>query len=206
MGRQASSFHLFWDVSSPFSTASVDLVVVRPPAVDELYFWALQVTFEDGAGAHVGLQWLPGTGPAANWGGYEAGGRELAGSPPGNTHPYAWVVGRPYSLSVLRGSSGWVGRVSDGAGLVFERELFVGGRTLSSPMVWSEVFARCDHPSVMVRWSSLRVDGLDVGRVRANYQADGCTNTDSSVDGDGFVQTTCVGRATPQGAWLEVEA
>jgi hypothetical protein len=203
---------LFWDISSPVSTASASLVVVRPPVVDELYFWALQVTFEDGAGAHVGLQWLPGAGaarragPAANWGGYEAGGRELAGSPPGNTHPYPWVVGRQYSLSVVRGSVGWMGRVSDGAGTVFERELLVGGHTLSSPMVWSEVFARCDHPSVMVRWSSLRVDGVEVRRARAKYQADGCTNTDSSVDGDGFVQTTCTERRTPQGGWLEVEA
>lgn len=222
----ASSFHLTWRVPPvELSSVSAVLTVVRPPVVDRLYFWALQVSFDGsggGAGAHVGLQWLRGAGHA-NWGGYGADGRELSGSPAGNTHPFAWHAGRQYLLSVERGSSegGWVGSVqsADGTGPRFERELFVPGTvSLSRPVVWSEVFARCDHPSTMVRWSSLRGVAADsdgagslvrASAVSVNYQAasdGGCSNTNSWVDGDGFVQVTNMARTTPQGAVLEVEA
>ena len=89
-----------------------------------------------------------------------------------------------------------------------------GSTALLSPMMWSEVFARCDHPSSIVRWSEMSaVDGR--GRVvrptamSVNYQAasqGGCSNTNSWVDGDGFVQATNTERTTPQGAVLEVES
>lgn len=210
----ASSFHLTWRVPpKPLSSASVGLTVVQPPVVDRLYFWALQVSFAGGGGAHVGLQWLRGAGHA-NWGGYGADGRELSGAPPGNTHPFPWRAGRTYELSVRRGGEGWIGSVVGEDGLEFSRELFVPGpATLSSPMMWSEVFARCDHPSSMVRWSALSAVDEDGGVVRptavsVNYQPavqGGCSNTNSWVDGDGFVQATNTARTTPQGAVLQVE-
>jgi len=81
-------------------------------------------------------------------------------------------------------------------------------------MVWSEVFADCDDPSVTVRWSNLRaldVAGAthDVRAVRVNYQrvADGgCANTTSQLDpgASGFLQITATARTTPQGARLQL--
>ncbi len=81
----ASSFHLFWEVGGgPWTAAEAVLEVVDPPTVPELHFWALQVSFtgggRGGGGAHLGLQWFPihpGS-TAVNWGGYAAGGGELA--------------------------------------------------------------------------------------------------------------------------------
>jgi hypothetical protein len=208
----ASSFHLGWDAPGSFSSVSAVLTVVTPPSVSRLYFWALQVSFagSGGAGAHVGLQWLADRSHAANWGGYGPGGGELAAAPGGgpNTQPFAWEAGVPYTLSVRRGAAGWVGTV-EGGGRTWTRELLVpGGQALSSPVVWSEVFARCDHPSVVVRWSDFMVDDTPVARASVNYQAasdGGCPNTDSSVDGAAFVQTTAVARANAQGSVLEIQ-
>jgi len=208
----ASSFHLTWDAPGSFDSVSVVLTVVEPPQVSRLYFWALQVSFvgSGGAGAHVGLQWLADRSHAANWGGYGPNGSELSAVPGGgpNTQQFPWEVGVPYTLSVRRGQSGWVGSV-EGGGQTWSRELLVpGGQALSSPMMWSEVFARCDHPSVVVRWSDLQADDVHPVAATVNYQAasdGGCPNTDSSVDGAAFVQTTSVARTTPQGAWLAVQ-
>jgi hypothetical protein len=77
-------------------------------------------------------------------------------------------------------------------------------------MVWSEVFAECDAPSVSVRWSELQaVDEngapLRPQEVAVNYQSvaeGGCTNTDVSVDSAGFVQTTNAIRVAQQGTLL----
>lgn len=64
---------------APLVEVSAVLEVVVPPAVDSLYFWALQVDFIDGpvhrGGGHTGLQWygrFPGS-TAVNWGGYASG-------------------------------------------------------------------------------------------------------------------------------------
>ena len=81
---------------------------------------------------------------------------------------------------------------------------------LVRPMVWSEVFAECDAPSVSVRWSELQaVDEngapLRPQEVAVNYQSvaeGGCTNTDVRVDSVGFVQTTNVVRVAQQGTLL----
>jgi hypothetical protein len=199
------------------------LTVLEPTPSDDLRFWALQVGFADrgrhlGAG-HVGLQRHRGHpgGCAANWGGYRAGGGELAGSGSAlpsstgnaNTRDLAWEVGRPYRLAVRVDGTGWV----DGTLL---RALDVAGADrLGGVLVWSEVFARCSEPHA-VRWSDLRgvtVDGAEVEprAVAVNYQRwsdGGCTNTDSSPapDGDGFVQRTGTGRRTPQGAVLPIDA
>src|SRR4051794_31305408 len=84
--NRASSMHLRWD-PPPASVlnVAVTLEVVEPPVVDELYFWAFQVSFVDGrrhvGAAHLGLQWYslhPGS-TAVNWGGYRDGGSELDG-------------------------------------------------------------------------------------------------------------------------------
>ena len=211
--------------------------VTRPPAVDRLYFWALQVSFGDRGAGHIGLQWVTDPArPAVNWGGYGAGGRELDGSqsalpsPDGNpnTRDFAWKAGVPYRLRVYpapprperpfeRASPGvpaWRGSVTDlssGVETVI-RDLYCAADALRDPIVWSEVFARCDHPSTEVRWSDpyAQTAGAAVIRptaVGVNYQrrADGgCDNTDSRVEGPDLVQVTNVTRTTPQGTRLSL--
>src|SRR5436190_306010 len=84
--NRASSMHLWWEPGPrSLREVAVTLEVVEPPVVDELYFWALQVSFVDGdrhvGGAHLGLQWYsphPGS-TAVNWGGYRDAGGELDG-------------------------------------------------------------------------------------------------------------------------------
>jgi len=223
--------HLMWEVPPrPLTEVAVDLEIVDPPTVDKLYFWALQVNFVDrGAdrgGAHIGLQYHPGypQAGAVNWGGYHPAGRgELEGSTSElpsaldnvNTRTYRWEAGRRYRLRVLLTKPGhWRGAVSDtatGQETVI-RDLFVEAEHLLRPMVWSEVFADCDHPSTMVRWSNLQATTADGGVVRAlsvrtNYQTfanGGCANTNSFIDanGLGFCQQTNIARANRAGSIL----
>ena len=158
------------------SEVSAVFEVVAPPRVKALYFWALQVDLADSRGVwgygHTGLQWnrrYPG-GTAVNWGGYagaDQGGVTLPGtaSPlPGfpddpNTLAYPWQPGRPYRIRVFRSPEtpeGWRVEVTDlAAGIVsVVRDLMPapGRQTADSflgrPLVWSEVFADCDDPSV----------------------------------------------------------
>lgn len=235
----ASSFHLFWEVGGgPWTAAEAVLEVVDPPTVPELHFWALQVSFtgggRSGGGAHLGLQWFPihpGS-TAVNWGGYGAGGGELAGSTsalpstPGNanTRDLPWRPGRPYRLRVEAappdgqaaapaGTTAWRGSVTDltdGTTTVV-RDLYAAGTRLDGPMVWSEVFAPCDAPSSAVRWSGLVLEAADgarteVAHVRVNYQSvpeGGCTTTDVRADGPGaFAQVTGTTRRTTTGTRL----
>jgi hypothetical protein len=200
-GNGASSLHLLWEVpSTPLSAASAVLEVLRVPEVPRLVFWALQVTFSDGArhrgGAHLGLQWNPGFSgcTAANWGGYapsEIGGL-LSGSESAlpsirvddNTRDFDWKVGRRYRLEVAKaphppaGLVAWRGTITDletGIATVV-RDLYTDAEHLLLPMVWTESFLRCDQPGVAARWSELTVtlaDGAVVrpGRVMVNYQA-----------------------------------
>jgi hypothetical protein len=232
----ASSFHLWWELppSAPLVEVSAVLEVVVPPAVDSLYFWALQVDFVDGpvhrGGGHTGLQWygrFPGS-TAVNWGGYAsgaAGGRVLAGSAsalPGfadepNTRSYPWQPGRRYRFRVYPSPEqpgAWRSEVTDVLSGRTEviRELYAGGRHLAAPLVWSEVFADCDAPSVTVRWSQMRaVDetgALLVPRaVLVNYQSavdGGCSNTTTALDGGGVLQITNVERTVLQGTSLRL--
>ncbi len=82
---------------------------------------------------------------------------------------------------------------------------------LRNPMVWSEVFADCDAPSVAVRWSDLAgktEEGVTVrpAAVRVNYQAHqagGCGNTSVRRDGKGLVQLTNTPREIGQGTRLD---
>jgi hypothetical protein len=227
--NRASSLHLRWELHpdvGPVVSASVSLVVEAAPPVPDLYFWALQASFVDGAGrhhgaGHVGLQWHqrhPGT-RAVNWGGYGPDGRVLEGSASPlpsatgnpNTRDLWWEPGQPYMLTIERAAEGgWAGTVG-GARV---RTLAAGGDRLGGLMVWSEVFARCDAPPVAVRWSGLRAttsDGEVVApvAVHVNYQrrADGgCDNSTALPDGDGDGDAvrliTGTDRLVPQGARL----
>lgn len=234
----ASSFHLIWDLPQvPLLRAEATLEVVVPPAVPRLYFWALQVSFAAGprlqGGAHLGLQWhprCPGS-TAVNFGGYgpaERGTRVLEGTTSElqgrrrqpNTRDFPWQLGHRYRLAVSpapeapEGLKAWRGTVEDldGGGLQVVRDLYTRGEYLHSPMVWSEVFARCEHPSVVVRWSDLRAtaasgEELRPAHVRVNYQTrvdGGCDNTSVALDELGILQITAVQREVPQAAVLPV--
>ena len=227
----ASSFHLAWEVPPvPLTEVAATVEVLEPPTVPMLYFWALQVSFFDGparrGGAHLGLQYHPAypDGGAVNWGGYGEGAGELDGSASAlpsaldnpNTRSYPWSPGRPYRYRIHRSPErGWRGTVTDlETGLATSvRDLWVDGELLADPMVWSEVFAHCDHPTTAVRWSDLTattVTGqvVQARTVRLNYQtegAGGCANTDTSVDGTGFVQRTATERRHPTGTRLTLD-
>lgn len=225
--NRASSFHLRWLEAPPLIEMSVTLEIVEPPRVRRLYFWALQASFSgpDGVtgGAHLGLQWHaihPG-GTAVNFGGYDAAGRELHGtrsvlpSAPGNqnTRDYRWEPGRAYRLRIGPAEPGWwSGSVTDlesGTRSVV-RSLEGGGDHLVSPMVWSEVFARCDDPSVLVAWSDPAGVDLGGGRWRpqtasVSYQTvehGGCSNTDVLEEGSRLLQRTSTPRLADPGRVL----
>jgi hypothetical protein len=236
-GNGASSFHLWWDLpyGERLTEVSATLEIVEPPTVDRLYFWALQTSFvkPGGGGAHLGLQHhprFPGQ-TAANWGGYapSGDGALLEGTPsplpstPGdaNTRDFPWVPHRPYRLMIGRSPShapdglfAWRGSIEDlhSGEVAVVRDLFSSGEYLRGPVVWTESFARCDHPSVAVRWSDLLAVGetgqpIAVTSVSANFQdraAGGCDNTDVTVDGSGWVQRTTTERTTRSGSPLHL--
>jgi hypothetical protein len=225
--RSASSFHLGWQLppgAGHLVEARVTLEITDPPVVDDLYFWALQVDFPGAGGAHLGLQWnraFPGFG-AANWGGYAVDGALLSGmesplpSTPGdpNTRDYQWQPERAYRLHVRGAGEGlWRGEVIDlpTNEVAVVRDLRVASRVLARPMVWSEVFARCDDATVTVRWSDFAVvtergDELAPEALVVNYQSHadgGCANTTSMLDArGGALQITNAERITSQGARL----
>jgi hypothetical protein len=192
-------------------------------------------------GAHTGLQWnrrFP-DGTAANWGGYasqDRGGAVLPGTRPElfafpddpNTMAFPWQPERPYRLRVFRSPEvpgAWRASITDatsGETVVLRDLSHPDGRRrraeaakssyLCRPIVWSEVFADCDAPSIAVRWSDLSAvseDGVTIGpeAVTVNYQAweaGGCSNTSVRVDGAGFLQVTNTPRDTAQGSRFEV--
>jgi hypothetical protein len=227
--NRASSLHLRWELppgAGAVVSASVALAVEAAPAVPDLYFWALQASFTDGAnrrhgGGHLGLQWHrphPGS-RAVNWGGYGPDGRVLDGSSSPlasttgnpNTRDLWWDPGRPYMLTIERAAGdGWAGAV-DG---VHVRTLAAGGDRLDALMVWSEVFAPCDAAPVAVRWSGFRATTTQ-GRVvepvamHVNYQSradGGCDNSTALADGGAVRQITGTERLVPQGARLPLIA
>lgn len=227
----ASSFHLSWQVPpTPLERVEATFEVTEAPTGQRLYFWALQASFVAGGGqtvggAHFGLQYHPDypEGGAVNWGGYHAGGGELAGTesvlPSAldnvNTRTYRWFANRPYRLCIYRAQPGrWRGEIVDtetGEATVV-RDLLVDADHLAAPMVWSEVFADCDDPSVTVRWSDFTTHTergvITANSVHLNYQrhADGgCGNTNTWVDDAGrFAQTTNTQRHNRTGTVLTV--
>ncbi|MGB5533244.1 MAG: hypothetical protein WBN71_09070 [Acidimicrobiia bacterium] len=236
-GNGASSFHLWWEVplGKRFTEIAATLEVADEPTVDRLVFWALQVSFVDpgGGGAHLGLQHHPRfpAASAANWGGYappEDGGL-LDGSPSPlpstpndpNTRDFLWLPQTPYRLVVGRspdaapaGFFAWRGTIEDlhSGEISAVRDLFSRGEYLRSPVVWTESFARCDHPSFAARWSDLTATAEDgqttpVTTVSVNYQArpaGGCDNTNVTVDGTGWTQLTNTPRSAGPGTRLSL--
>ena len=248
----ASSFHLIWEMPRTAEAArlvevSAVLEIVAPPRVAALYFWALQVDFEEDGrnwgGGHTGLQWNQRfhESTAVNWGGYaapERGGAVLPGSQPDlyafpgapNTMAFDWSPRRAYRLRVSRSpdiSEAWRADITDmeSGDTTVLRDLIHpegprdragrragAGGYLSRPLVWSEVFADCDAPSVAVRWSDLSAtneDGVVVRprAVRVNYQAHhdgGCSNTSVRRDRAGLLQIAGTPREIDQGAILQL--
>jgi hypothetical protein len=160
-----------------------------------------------------------------NWGGYARppSAAVLAGTPsplpsaPGdpNTRDYPWVPRAAYRLTIRRGAHGWAGHVADlGTGRsVVVRELHAGGDRLVAPVVWSEVFCRCDDPPAEVRWSDLAAVALDGTRlrpsgVRVNLPGPGdgaCADLDVRLDADGGLrQRTATPRSLSSGATLRL--
>ena len=230
-GNGASSFHLSWRLppdAGHLVAAAVTLEVAAAPAVEHLYFWALQVAFPGAGAAHLGLQWNhrhPGFG-AVNWGGYASDGSLLDGTASAlpstpedpNTRDYPWQPESAYRLRVHHaGASRWRGEVTDlatGAATAV-RDLIAPSEFLGEPMVWSEVFARCDDPPVTARWSDFQVETERRERrtptaLVVNYQSHadgGCANTASSLDdAGGVLQSTSSDRITPQGRVLSLES
>jgi hypothetical protein len=182
-GNGASSFHLWWQVPSQLRVveARATLEVRVPPAVDRLY----------------------------------QGGGELSGTTSAlpevdsvNTRRWAWSPGVPYQFRVWSPSAGaWRSSVTDlGNGeTTVIRDLLVPATTLTAPVVWAEVFARCDDPPTEARWTDLAVAGSDgtvhgIEQVNITYQdfaAGGCSNTKVAADGDAFVQRTGLATARP---------
>lgn len=141
-----------------------------------------------------------------------------------NTLAYEWQPGRPYRLRVFRSPEqpgAWRSEVTDVLAGHTEtvRDLFphdLPGDSeayLLRPVVWSEVFAECDAPSVTVRWSDLQVIDRRGNLVRptgtiVNYQAwevGGCPNTTADIDGrGGLLQITNTARRVKQGAMLDL--
>ena len=224
----ASSFHIWWDLGDiPLASVSVILEVLTPPVGNRLAFFAIQASFASVSGheggAHAGLQWNSRhpRNRAVNWGGYDRGGTILPGTRSSlpsaphdpNTRDFTWDPGARYRLTVGPRTSGirdpacWPARVEGldtGEDLVV-RELICGGDHLRSPVVWSELFTRCDDPSIEVRWSEPRavsLEGalmsLDRGRVTYQaYRAGGCTNTNVETDEIGIVQRSGCERRLP---------
>jgi hypothetical protein len=206
--------HLWWTPppsQGPIRSVSAVLEVVEAPSVERLFFWAVQATFVDRhgrpvGGAHLGLQWHAGHpgGTAVNWGGYRSDGRgELGAHAPStlpsatgnvNTRDYPWRPNTPYRLTIDADGSGSVTDVAGGTTTLIRR-LDVGtADALASPVVWSEVFARCDDPPTAVRWSHLEPTPTTTQVSYQSYEDGGCTNTSIEVTDDGCVQRTNTAR------------
>ena len=226
--------------------ASAGVEVLSPPAIDELYFWAMQVSFRNDSrqtgGAHLGLQHhpdYPGFG-AVNWGGYDdVEGGILEGTVSdlpsalgnANTRSYSWSPRRRYRYEISRVPDGWwAGGITDvetGVTTHIRSLNCRGAEHLTGLMVWSEVFAPCDAPSVSVRWSALSFVTLggvagSPSDLSVNYQdrsVHGCLNTNAYLTAAnreipseddphaaGVVQQTGVTRSTAQGSTLRWSA
>jgi len=215
-----TSAHLWFDdvPSGTWRSVSATLEVVAEPAATHLYFWALQASFTDDRGvsfgaAHTGLQWNPRHpgGRAVNWGGYgraadvnsvlDGTHSSLPGIPGDeNTRNYPWRPGVGYRFTIDRGEHGWRSSVTDtstGEATAI-RELYADGDRLNGFVVWMEIFAPCDAPTTIVRWSDLEVADESRGvahqvrSLRTSFP-DGpgtCTNNDSRADTSGWLQLT----------------
>jgi len=231
-GHGVSSFHLWWqgvDGGAPLVEVAATLEVLHQPAIDRLYFWALQTSFISDRGthgaAHIGLQWNPrhpGS-KAVNWGGYadvadvrsilEGSPSPLPSTPADpNTRDYPWQEGVAYRLRVYRSPVGWRGSVTDLATGVESviRDLYAPGDRLGSFVVWSEIFAACGHPQTVVQWSDFSAVSSDgdvrhPASVRLTFPTGGdCPNTDVVMSQGGLLQITNTVRTARDAAVLPV--
>ncbi len=182
--------------------------VVVPPTVPSLYFWALQASFGSNGNtlgaAHMGLQHHPRhpDSGAVNWGGYRNGGGQLEGSTSSlpsalnnlNSRDYRWRAGAPYRYRIAPSPErGWRASITDierGETTVI-RDLWSPEHTneLSEIVMWSEVFADCDAPSVRVEWSEpqgVTLHGETVSPVAVStsfqrHEDGGCANTTAAI-------------------------
>ena len=75
--------------------------------------------------------------------------RALPGSPDDlNTRAYPWEPFPRIGFASIESPVGWRSEVTDVASgeTTVIRDLYAGGDCLRSPVVWSEVFARCARP------------------------------------------------------------
>jgi hypothetical protein len=140
-----------------------------------------------------------------------AGSRSPLVSTPNNpnTRDYAWESGQPYRLTVRAGSEAghWTGSVEAFGHEQVIRDLFVPAEALVRPMVWSEVFARCDDPPVSATWrdpvAHTARGPMGPSAYRVSYQSEdagGCSNTDVEWTENGIRQVTSVDRHIPAGS------
>lgn len=220
----ATSTHLWWQAegdADPSDTgrwvkASAKLTLPTAPTVEDLYYWAMQVSFYDGSGtlvggAHTGLQWIPGyiDNKAVNWGGYDADDVILTGTESAfpssldndNTRDYDWATNTEYTFEVSYvGSDYWRATVN---GVTIRDLLVPGGVYIASPAIWSEIFAACDSPAHSARWRDLTLtDETDTEYEfyemfrTFSTDIDACTNTNSSTDGEYYVVSSGTTRDT----------
>lgn len=211
--------HVWWHPAvADAAEISATLEIVEPPTVEHLHFWALQATFVDARNqpvgtAHLGLQWYtahPGS-TAVNWGGYRPHGQGELGqvTPPRlpsatgnpNTRDYRWRPHTPYRLTTTADGTGAVTDLATNRTTVVRRLDVPGATRLTDPVVWSEVFARCDDPPSAVRWFDLSPAPAELHATYQSYENGGCTNTDIHHDpGRGTItQRTNCERTTPEG-------
>ncbi|MEN8041863.1 MAG: hypothetical protein ABFR95_10210 [Actinomycetota bacterium] len=231
----ASSFFLWWDLpyGERVVEASVTLEVARRPELDRLVSFAIQGAFvrPSGGSCHLGLQHDPRfpDRSAINWEGYDAGGSALTASESAlpsvieetATRDYAWRQAVPYKLTIERGDERanetypWFGAVTNlqSGERVVVRELVNASRYMRAPVMYIESYAPCDGPGFEARWTNATSVNLG-GVVRAvrsmsvDYQphaAGGCTNTNTAVEGDAFVQRAGQMRVTKSGTTLRID-
>jgi hypothetical protein len=229
-GHGVSSFHLWWqgiDGGAPLVEVTATIEVVRQPAADRLYFWALQTSFISDRGthgaAHIGLQWNPRHpgNKAVNWGGYadaadvrsilEGTPSQLPSTPADlNTRDYPWQEGVAYRLRVSRSPVGWQGSITDlstGVTSVI-RDLFAPGDRLGSFVVWAEIFAACNDPQTVVQWSDFEArtasgEVRQPASVRLTFPSGGdCPNTDVVMGQLGLLQISNTVRTARDAAVL----
>ena len=176
----ASSMHLWWEYPGgfpPLCEVCATLEIPDWPVTPELYFWALQVFFDDANGgvsaAHMGLQYSPAypNNGAVNWGGYsQSDGSILSGgsltNPSAQNNPntmnYLWQPGRKYRYRVYESPvvnipKAWRAEITDlttGVTTII-RDIYAGGTHMAAPLVWTESFGDCDDPAVCAQWSDL---------------------------------------------------
>jgi len=231
----SSSFFLWWDLSHgvPLVEIAVTLIVARRPDIDRLVTFAIQAAFvkPDGGSCHLGLQHHPRfpDRSAVNWDGYDAKGEPLDATEPtlpsatgeDATRDFTWDQDVAYRFMIERGAEypdgtfRWKGSVTNLDTGVREviRELSNASPNMRAPVMYVESHASCDGPGFEARWSDATAVLLD-GRVRSvrsmrvDYQpkaAGGCTNTNSVVEGNDFVQRAGQMRTTKPGRTIRLD-